>query len=70
MDNKTLYVVFMDLTNMFPSTDQPTLWLRLLRRGAGGPLIDLLKVLYERMRYMVRNGDEFSDPFLAQTAAS
>ncbi|KAI5895923.1 uncharacterized protein SCHCODRAFT_02491516 [Schizophyllum commune H4-8] len=37
---ETLHVVFMDLSNAFPSTDQPLLWLKLLRRGATGPMSD------------------------------
>ncbi|KAI5822343.1 hypothetical protein K523DRAFT_221733, partial [Schizophyllum commune Tattone D] len=37
---ETLYVVFMDLSNAFPSTDQALLWLKLLRRGATGTMFD------------------------------
>lgn len=32
----TLYVACVDFTNAFPSTDQPTLWLKLFRMGMGG----------------------------------
>ncbi|EIW60653.1 uncharacterized protein TRAVEDRAFT_119579, partial [Trametes versicolor FP-101664 SS1] len=37
---KTLYVVFLDLANAFPSVDQSTLWAKLSRWGVAGPLID------------------------------
>ncbi|OCH83624.1 hypothetical protein OBBRIDRAFT_696891, partial [Obba rivulosa] len=37
---RTIYVVFLDLTNAFSSANQPTLWLKLARMGASGPLID------------------------------
>ncbi|KAJ7187472.1 hypothetical protein GGX14DRAFT_334383, partial [Mycena pura] len=35
-----LYVVFADLSNAFPSTDQATLWLKMRGAGAGGPIFD------------------------------
>ncbi|EIN14586.1 hypothetical protein PUNSTDRAFT_56960, partial [Punctularia strigosozonata HHB-11173 SS5] len=37
---QTLYVAVMDLTNAFPRTDHDTLWSKLYRMGASGPLID------------------------------
>ncbi|KAJ7603163.1 hypothetical protein FB45DRAFT_772650, partial [Roridomyces roridus] len=37
---KTIYISFVDFSNAFPSTDQPTLWLKLTRMGVGGPLFD------------------------------
>ncbi|KAJ6461555.1 hypothetical protein C8R47DRAFT_993465, partial [Mycena vitilis] len=36
----TVYVAAVDATNAFPSTDHPTLWLKLLRMGMGGALFD------------------------------
>ncbi|KAK0235402.1 hypothetical protein EDD85DRAFT_733242, partial [Armillaria nabsnona] len=39
-EQKVLYVAFVDLTNAFPSTDQPTLWAKMSQLGAAGPLID------------------------------
>ena len=38
----TLYVAAVDATNTFPSTDQPTLWLKLFRLGMGGAIFDWL----------------------------
>ncbi|KAJ7728245.1 hypothetical protein B0H16DRAFT_1331072, partial [Mycena metata] len=38
--NYTLYVACVDFTNAFPSTDQPTLWLKLFRLGMGGKIFD------------------------------
>ncbi|KAJ7100848.1 hypothetical protein B0H15DRAFT_759996, partial [Mycena belliarum] len=35
-----LYVAAIDASNMFPSTDQPTLWLKLFRLGMGGAMFD------------------------------
>ncbi|KAJ7079605.1 hypothetical protein B0H15DRAFT_735397, partial [Mycena belliarum] len=37
---RPLYVAFMDLTNVFPSTDLPTLWMTLYAAGVSGPLFD------------------------------
>ncbi|KAJ3546978.1 hypothetical protein NM688_g5451 [Phlebia brevispora] len=61
----SLYVAFVDLTNAFPSVDQPTLWLKLAQCGIQGPLIDWLRMLYDRMQYMVRHEGEWSQPFQA-----
>ncbi|KAJ7196334.1 hypothetical protein B0H12DRAFT_1020251, partial [Mycena haematopus] len=36
----TVYVAAVDATNAFPSTDHPTLWLKLLRMGMGGKIFD------------------------------
>ncbi|KAJ6522567.1 hypothetical protein B0H19DRAFT_973306, partial [Mycena capillaripes] len=36
----TLYVAAVDATKAFPSTDQPTLWLKLFRLGMGGAIFD------------------------------
>lgn len=41
-EQKVLYVAFVDLTNAFPSTDQPTLWAKMSQFGAAGPLVDWL----------------------------
>lgn len=62
---RTLYVVFLDLTNAFPSVDQPTLWLKLLQWGASGPMIDWLRMLYSHLGYIVRHNNEHSDVFQA-----
>ncbi|TFK83000.1 hypothetical protein K466DRAFT_450097, partial [Polyporus arcularius HHB13444] len=37
---RSLIVVFLDLKNAFPSVDQHTLWAKLARWGANGPMID------------------------------
>ncbi|KAJ7709166.1 hypothetical protein B0H16DRAFT_1216876, partial [Mycena metata] len=36
----TVYVAAVDATNAFPSTDHPTLWLKLIRMGMGGAIFD------------------------------
>jgi hypothetical protein len=36
----TIYVAAIDATNAFPSTDHPTLWLKLIRMGIGGAIFD------------------------------
>ncbi|KAJ6492265.1 hypothetical protein C8R45DRAFT_825285 [Mycena sanguinolenta] len=48
-DGRTLFVATVDATNAFPSTDQPTLWLNLVKLGMGGALFDWLRMLYRRM---------------------
>ncbi|KAJ7262648.1 hypothetical protein B0H12DRAFT_983933, partial [Mycena haematopus] len=37
---KTIYVAAIDATNTFPSTDHPTLWVKLSRMGMAGPVFD------------------------------
>jgi hypothetical protein len=49
-----LYVAFLDLVNAFPSTNLPTLWVKLFLRGARGPLLDWLRMVYTRMEYAVK----------------
>ena len=51
---ESLYVVFIDLKNAFPSTHLPTLWSRLFLAGVSGPLFDWLRMLYARMSYVLR----------------
>lgn len=62
---RPLYVVFLDLTNAFPSVDQPTLWTKLMERGAAGPLLDWLRMLYTRLLYVVRFQGEVTESFRA-----
>lgn len=62
-DGKPLYVAFLDLSNAFPSTNLPTLWLKLLNLGVAGPLLDWLRLLYAVMHYTVRLGGQYSAMF-------
>ena len=62
---KPLYVVYMDLKNAFPSTDRSTLWVKLHEMGFRGIMIDWVKMIYDRMKYIVRLGGEFSNAFEA-----
>ena len=59
--HKPLIVVFLDLKNAFPSVDQPTLWAKLPRWGASGPLLDWLRMLYSHLSYLVRFQGELSE---------
>ncbi|THG92752.1 hypothetical protein EW026_g8259 [Hermanssonia centrifuga] len=61
----TVYAAFVDLSNAFPSVDQPTLWRKLKDWGVSGPLIDWLRMLYARMTYVVSFGGEFAKSFSA-----
>ena len=49
-----LYVAFVDLVNAFPSTNLPTVWVKLLLREARGSLLDWLCMVYWRMEYAVK----------------
>lgn len=62
-DGKTLYVGFVDVSNAFPSTDQATLWIKLMKMGITGKLFDWLRMLYRKMEYMVIMGDMVSETF-------
>lgn len=61
--NETVWVAFVDLTNAFPSVDQSVLWAKLRAWGAGGPLFDWMRMLYDRMQYIVRFNGEYSAYF-------
>ncbi len=60
---KVLYVAFVDLVNAFPSTDQPTLWSKVSHMGAGGLLVDWLRMMYHKMSYVVKLGPHHSETF-------
>lgn len=62
-EGKSLYVVFLDISNAFPSTDLPSLWSQLYGMGVSGPIFDWLRQLYARMAYMVRVNGELSESF-------
>ncbi len=64
-DGKTLYVAFIDLTNAFPSVDQPTLWNKLEAMGVSGPVIDWLRMFYRSLVYQVRHAGNLSQEFQA-----
>ncbi|RDB24922.1 RNA-directed DNA polymerase from mobile element jockey [Hypsizygus marmoreus] len=59
----TLFMVFIDLKNAFPSTDLATLWAKLYRKGVAGPLFDWLRNLYHDMAYVVQQGGVLSETF-------
>jgi hypothetical protein len=61
--NKPLYVAYLDLKNAFPGTDRSTLWVKLANMGISGPMIEWLKILYDRIRYMVRLDGRFAAAF-------
>ncbi|KAF5339991.1 hypothetical protein D9611_012378 [Ephemerocybe angulata] len=62
-NQKSLYVAFVDMTNAFPSTDQPTLWLKLRQMGAGGKAFDWLRMIYREMSYEVSHAGSVSSKF-------
>jgi hypothetical protein len=49
-----LFVASVDFTNTFPSTDQPTLWLKLFCMGMGGKTLDWLRMLFKHMAYVTK----------------
>ena len=62
-EGKTLFVMFADISNAFPSTDQSTLWLKLRSLGAGGMIFDWIRMVYDRMTYIVRHNSDTSESF-------
>jgi hypothetical protein len=62
-ENKPLYVAYLDLKNAFPGTDRSTLWVKLAIMGVSGPLIEWLKILYDRIVYLVRLDGQFAPAF-------
>lgn len=66
----TLYVCFIDLKNAFPATHIPTLRLKLYNSGFRGVIFDWLRMLYARMRYVVRTKHGTSEPFKSGAVSS
>ena len=62
---RPLYVVYLDLSNAYPSVDQPSLWTKLADSGAQGPMIDWLRLLYANLSYVVRWNGETTECFRA-----
>ncbi|KAJ7478975.1 hypothetical protein FB451DRAFT_1395587 [Mycena latifolia] len=62
-EGKTLCVFFGDMTNAFPYTDVGRLWADMYAAGVSGPFFDLMRMLYARMSYAVKFGDDHSMPF-------
>ncbi|KAF7374452.1 Reverse transcriptase domain-containing protein [Mycena sanguinolenta] len=62
-EGKTLYVFFGDLTNAFPYTDVPRLWVDMYAANVSGPFFDWMRMVYARMVYAVKYGDENCIPF-------
>jgi hypothetical protein len=60
----SLYVAAVDATNAFPSTDHPTLWLKLMRMGMGGAILTGCACSM-KVEYYVRHGDRNSAEFKA-----
>lgn len=60
---KPLFTLFIDLTNVFPSTDISTLWMKMFGAGAGGPIFDWLRMLYARMTYVVTGTNSVTAAF-------
>lgn len=60
-----LYVAYIDLRNAFPATNRPTLWVKLNALGISGRIIDWLKMLYDKMAYMVKLNGKLSESFLS-----
>ncbi len=57
--------MLLDNENTFPSVHQAALWVKLMRFGAGSPLLDWLRRLYADLRYVLRFNGEFSEQFRA-----
>lgn len=60
---RPLYAAFIDLTNAFPSVDRPSLWVKMYKNGAAGPIFDWMRNLYSAMAYSVRVDGAFSNMF-------
>lgn len=61
--NKPLFVGLLDLKNAFPATHRASLWVKLSLMGFGGPMLDWLKLLYDRIRYVVRLDGQYAGQF-------
>ena len=57
--------MYLDLSNAYPSVDQPSLWTKLADVGVQGPLVDWLRLLYANLVYVVRFQGETTECFHA-----
>ena len=64
-EKKTLYIAFLDISKAFDRVHRPTLWAKMERMGASGPVFDILRVLYSKMEFCVRLDGEVSSVFSA-----
>ncbi len=64
-EGKTLWVGFVDISNVFPSTNCTTLWLKLYKLGFTEKMFDWLWNLYQDMSYAMQAGGEMSEEFRA-----
>lgn len=60
-----LYLGSVDISNAFPSVNHAMLWRKLYDRGMSGPIFDVYRSVYSRMRYTVRVDGETSEEFAA-----
>jgi hypothetical protein len=60
---KQLFVAFVDITNAFPSTDHPLLWLTLQDLNLTGRYFDWIRAVYQKLRYQVALDGQFSEEF-------
>ncbi|KAF7360730.1 Reverse transcriptase domain-containing protein [Mycena venus] len=51
------------MTNAFPYTDVSRLWVDMYAAGVGGPFFDWMRMVYARMTYATKYGDENCLPF-------
>ncbi|KAF5338306.1 hypothetical protein D9758_015745 [Tetrapyrgos nigripes] len=64
-EGDTLYVVFLDISNAFPSADHSFLWLQMQTLGLTGIYFDWIRMLYLNMTYVVSLNGIISDTFQA-----
>lgn len=62
-EGKPSFVFFGDMTNAFPYTDMSRLWVDLYSAGVSGPFFDWMRMVYARMVYATKYGDEHCLPF-------
>jgi hypothetical protein len=62
-EGHTLWVAFLDITNVFLSTNQDMLWLKLYKMGICSKLFDWMCMLYSHMEYAVAMGGAHSNVF-------
>ena len=61
VNNRKLYVAFIDFENVFDSISRKLLWQVLLKNGINGKLYRCIKSMYDVVKAKVRCGAKFSD---------
>lgn len=62
-EGKRLYAAFIDFTKAFDYVVRDNLWLKLIKFGVRGPILNVIKSMYSSVKSMVKYNNELSNDF-------